>query len=75
MKAQEAEKGDDRAIGTVSARLEDDDGDVREAAAQAFAEKGDNRAIGAVSARLEDENWHVRQAALKGLGYADVSPH
>eukprot|EP00974_Lingulodinium_polyedra_P120520 11175334-Lingulodinium_polyedra.AAC.1 len=52
---QLAEKGNTRAIAAVSARLEHQQGGVREAAVEALgqvAQQGDKRAMAAVRARL-----------------------
>ena len=68
--AEVVEKGDERAIAAVSARLEDGDSAVRSAALEALvelAEKGDPHGVAVVSTYLDDCSCRVRRAAVKAL--------
>jgi len=68
--AQQAEKGDAKAISALCACLDDSHREVQKAATAALvrlAEKGDEQAITAICARLADAKPHVRRPAVSAL--------
>ncbi|KAM7222744.1 hypothetical protein V8F06_001931 [Rhypophila decipiens] len=59
----------------MAARLEDEDGHVRQAAMEALQGRADlpEKVLEGIAARFEDEDWIVRQAAIEALrGRADL---
>ncbi|RYP25792.1 hypothetical protein DL768_011824 [Monosporascus sp. mg162] len=60
----------------IAARLEDENGNVRQAAIAALQGRADltEKMLQGIAARLEDEYWNVRQAAIGALqGRADLT--
>ena len=55
-------------MSALIAVLEDEDPDVRGAAAAALGMIGDRRGVEALIAALDDEEWPVRSAAAHALG-------